>query len=59
MGLKVTKNMNVFEGKSLIGYSFYPGGEAVLDLEDKEGQIHRVRISASLRDILETFKGME
>jgi len=58
MGLRVEKNMDVFNGKSLIGYSFTKGSEYTLDLEDREGKVERVRIPASLKELLDDYKAM-
>jgi len=58
MGLRVEKNLDVFNGKSLVGFRFDHGNEYTLDLEDKEGKIERVRISASLKELLDDYKAM-
>lgn len=59
MGMKVTKDMSIFDGKTLVGYNLNHGHEYVLYLEDKDGKQERVRISGAMKSIFEQFLDIE
>ena len=59
MSLNVTWDMSVLYGKNLVGYNFNYGNEYVLHLEDREGNIERVRIPAALVNILNQYREIE
>lgn len=59
MGLNVTTDIRVFDGKKLIDYNFNSGNEYIVILEDKEGNTERVRIPASLKEAFDTYAYME
>ena len=59
MSLNVTWDMSVLYGKDLVGYNFNHGNEYILYLEDREGNIERVRIPASLVNILDQYREIE
>lgn len=55
MGLKVTNDLSVLNGKTLVGYNFNYGNEAVVVVQDKDDKIQRIRIPAAVRDLLWDF----
>ena len=52
MGLKIETDMKAFKGKTLMGYSWNPGNEYVVFLDNK-GTQERVRIPGYMKDMFE------
>ena len=55
MGLKVTTDMSVLKGKTLVDFNFNKGGEMTLTLETKEGKTERIRIPSYIANAFEMY----
>lgn len=58
MGLRVTTDMSVLKGKTLVDFNFNHGGEMTITLETKEGETERIRIPSYMADAFEMYWSM-
>jgi len=58
MGLNITTDLSVLKGKTLVNYTFKKGSEYVLHLQDKHGDITRVRIPQYIASAFEMYWSM-
>lgn len=55
MGLRVENSMKIFQGKSIVTYSWNQGNEYTMTLEDNKGNRERVRVPAYMKDMFEQY----
>jgi len=58
MGLNVTTDLSVLKDKTLVHTTFKKGSEYVLHLQDKHGDITRVRVPYYIADAFEMYWSM-
>ena len=55
MGLRVENSMKIFQGKNIVAYSLNHGNEYTMTLEDKKGNMERIRVPAYMKDMFEQY----
>ena len=55
MGLRVEHSMKVFQGKSIVAYTWNQGNEYTMTLEDRQGNRERIRVPAYMKDMFEQY----